>query len=134
MNDKIIHHLEYPKDVDRMMVPLLDALNSIPGCRTMYSCDGHGWSQFYVAMAVCSKKVHDAVARWARRNIPDVEVVSDYQTDTPSCGYCVMGRTEYERSMGIYSVGIGEMKYGKRKRTIGRLVESLMPLVPDNLW
>lgn len=32
----------YPKDIDPEVVPLCDALNSIPGVETSYSCSGHG--------------------------------------------------------------------------------------------
>ena len=45
----------YPEDIDEEIVPLLDALNSIPGVRTIASCCGHGDKCAYVAMQIDSR-------------------------------------------------------------------------------
>jgi len=34
--------MPYPSNIDPEVVPLCDALNSIPGVETTYSCSGHG--------------------------------------------------------------------------------------------
>lgn len=41
---------EYPKDMDKEMIPLCDELNSIPGISTQFCCCGHGRKRddFYI--------------------------------------------------------------------------------------
>lgn len=45
-NRKCIVSLEYPKDVDEELIPLLDLINSVPGVRTIFSCCGHAKESF----------------------------------------------------------------------------------------
>ena len=49
-------HFEYPDDIDKEMIPLLDALNNIPGVSTLFSCCGHGrgGDDFYIYLTCTS--------------------------------------------------------------------------------
>ena len=47
---------QYPPDMDKDMIPLCDALNSLAGVRTFFCCSGHGRGregEFYISMG-CS--------------------------------------------------------------------------------
>ena len=47
----------YPPDMDKDMIPLCDALNSLPGVRTFFCCSGHGRGnegEFYISMGCSS--------------------------------------------------------------------------------
>lgn len=46
----------YPSDIDKTMVPLLDALNAFPGIRTYFCCEGHGREPFYIWMGCQTKR------------------------------------------------------------------------------
>lgn len=122
---RIIHHLSYPKDVDRMLIPLLDTLNSIPGCRTLYSCDGHGREMFYITMGICSEHIFENVSRIFKENTPELEIEDGIGPD---------GLLDYERHLGIYSWRVGSSPYWKRKRFVKKMTNILNELVPYNLW
>lgn len=50
--------INYPSDIDKEMIPLLDALNSIRGVKTRFTCCGHGrkCGEFYIYMEVSNLK------------------------------------------------------------------------------
>lgn len=125
MKEKIIHRLRYPKDVDRMLTPLLDTINSIPGCRTLYSCDGHGKEAFYITMGICSSKVYKKIVGAFKENTPELEIDEGPGPD---------GLLDYELNLGVYSWFVGSLPYWKRKRFIERMTKALTELVPYNLW
>lgn len=57
--------MTYPDDMDATMIPLCDALNSIPGIRTEHCCEGHGETiggGFYVSMT-CTSLEHIKLLR-----------------------------------------------------------------------
>ena len=128
MKKRIIHHLDYPKDVDKMLVPLLDVLNSIPGCRTLYSCDGHGKESFYISMGICSDAAFSGISRIFK------EMVAEFNEFEIDDGVGPDGITRYERHLGIYSWDVGSLPYKKRKNFIKRFSEALKELVPYNMW
>jgi hypothetical protein len=111
--------------VDKMLVPLLDTLNSIPGCRTLYSCDGHGKESFYITMGICSEQVFEKVAKIFKENTPEFEIDDGIGPD---------GLLDYERHLGIYSWGVGSSPYWKRRRFIEKMTKIFKGLVPYNLW
>lgn len=48
---------QYPSDMDKDMIPICDALNSLPGVRTFFCCSGHGRGyegEFYICMGCSS--------------------------------------------------------------------------------
>lgn len=67
--------VDYPADIDPECIPLCDALNDLPGVRTVASCCGHGESPFQILFVSdtieCVGYVADAVAHgpfraWSR--------------------------------------------------------------------
>jgi hypothetical protein len=128
MKKRIIHHLDYPKDVDKMLVPLLDVLNSIPGCRTLYSCSGHGKESIYISMGICSDAAFSEISRIFK------EMMAEFNEFEIDDGVGPDGITRYERHLGIYSWAVGSLPYKKRKNFIKRFSEALMELVPYNMW
>ena len=82
------------------MVPLLDILNSIPGCRTLRSCEGHGTGPFYVSLAICARFFAYKFKYWLKKMIPDVEFDSK---DAPN------GLLDYELFMRVSSKEIGSL-------------------------
>lgn len=49
--------MQYPNDMDREMIPICDAINELPGTRTLFCCSGHGVvDQFYILLGTSSLK------------------------------------------------------------------------------
>ena len=77
---------EYPLDMDKDMIPLCDALNSLPGVRTFFCCSGHGRGnkgEFYVMMGCSSvrslKRVVKAFSPFARKD--DASIATRYRVE-----------------------------------------------------
>jgi len=119
-----IYHVDYPADVDQRMIPLLDVLNSIPGCRTLRSREGNGADPFYVSLAICSRFFAYKFKLWLKKTIPDVEFDSK---DAPN------GLLDYELFMRVSSREIGMLPDEKRLEMIGKLTSGLMDFVPEDL-
>ena len=75
---------EYPKDMDKEMIPLCDELNSIPGISTQFCCCGHGRqkNEFYIWLFCTSiislkvistsfQRIYDIPLRYA--NLYDID-------------------------------------------------------------
>ena len=58
-----IKHQNYPKSMDPLMIPLCDALNSLPGVTTVDSCQGHLRNHMSVFMHIKSMHSIGIIAR-----------------------------------------------------------------------
>lgn len=152
-----IQHFEYPKDIDQELIHLLDAINSVPGLRSMFCCCGHGKEEFYVMLACCNIEVAKEVFKVF--NLPfqkdAILAISDYSNSriTLKSGrisseddkfFAYLDSPELSRRRGftkqekicitIYSTVIGELKYKKRKSEITKLEKKFLKLVPEKHW
>lgn len=106
------------------MIPLLDVLNSIPGCRTLRSREGNGTGPFYVSLAICSRFFAYRFKTWLKKMVPDVEFDSN---NAPN------GLLDYELFMRASSREIGSLSEEKRLESIEKLTTGLMDFVPEDL-
>lgn len=126
---KLLHSFSYPSDIDKIMIPLLDAINSIPGCRTLYSCSGHGLEPFYVCIGVCNLILLDTLVDWFTINMDkSTEITTNYK-DSP------YGLLSYEKNLGIYSMKIGQLPEKKQISIINKLTKKIIDeFVPFSTW
>lgn len=47
---KKLTKFEYPKDIDKELIPLLDTIGSVPGLRPLFSCCGHRYKEFLISL------------------------------------------------------------------------------------
>ena len=126
MKKRIIHHLEYPSDVDKELIPLLDVLNSIPGVRTRYSCCGHGNDEFYLLLAVSCERA----ARMVIEKFEKFGFFVDYNGIRWENPYMA----PYECDLRVGSWEVGRKKARERKSFILKIRSSIEELVPRNGW
>ena len=72
---------QYPPDMDKDMIPLCDALNSLPGVRTFFCCSGHGRGnegEFYICMGCSNMRSLKRVIRAFSRRVQDSFVAARY--------------------------------------------------------
>ena len=126
MKKRLIHHLDYPEDVDKELIPLLDTINSIPGVRTRYSCCGHGNMEFYLMLSVsCDEAANALSIKFSKMGI-SVEYDGIHFNNPYTA--------PYECDFRVGSWKIGTSSPAKRKRIFGNMVKSLNELVPKNDW
>lgn len=122
---RLIHHLNYPKDTDKIMVGILDVLNSIPGCRTLYSCQGHGREPLYICLSFTCGHTERLVREIFSDNIKDLEVETELKPN---------GVYSFETFLGLYSLEVGTSPLVERRKMISKLKKELVELVPVNWW
>ena len=51
--------MKYPADIDKAMIPICDALNSLDEKRlkVVYSCEGHGRQPFYIVLKIAQDPI-----------------------------------------------------------------------------
>ena len=72
---------QYPSDMDKDMIPLCDALNSLPGVRTFFCCSGHGRGnegEFYIFMGCSNMRSLKRVIRAFSHRVQDGFVAAQY--------------------------------------------------------
>ena len=149
-----LQRFKYPDDIDKELVPFLDAANSIPGLRTMYCCSGHGNSMFYVMFACCNETVASRIFKLFRIPIPkQLEFEPGYSKndirertvaskdnkfsavlDDPEIlryrGFC----PQETISITIYSKWLGTMKSKDRRLELSKLRKNILEFVPKKHW
>ena len=61
LESKNFQRFSYPKDMDKEMIDFIDVLNNIPGCRTLYCCQGHGFGHWYFVANCCNMFPYKAI-------------------------------------------------------------------------
>lgn len=72
---------QYPSDMDKDMIPLCDALNSLPGVRTFFCCSGHGRGnegEFYICMGCSNMRSLKCIIRAFSHRVQDGLVAARY--------------------------------------------------------
>lgn len=117
----------YPADMDKEIVDLMDTINNIPGCRTAYSCQGHGYGDWYFVVYCCNNQ-SEAVLQHYFEQKQHMKVLTSsvlqVMTDCPI----------YERSVSVYSKDFDKMSAAKRKQTYVEMCKHLLQYVPRQSW
>ena len=75
--------MRYPEDIDREIVPFLDAVNELPGLKTLYSCCGHGREAFYFVVAARDIKMLMRLLRLLKFSCPEdtVKAIAEHSNE-----------------------------------------------------
>ena len=118
----------YPDDMDRDMIFICDALNSLDGVRTFFCCSGHGRGNdgdFYISLGCSNMRSLKHILKCfnVRRRGVISEVWKPYVLE-PADDFWPLRKNEI--SIRISNKCIDHLKYGKRKRELGRIAKELM--------
>ena len=117
----------YPNDMDKDMIPICDALNSLPGVRTFFCCSGHGRGnegEFYISMGCSNMRSFKRIAKCfnIRRRGIEPEVWKPYVLE-PEDDFWPLRKNEI--GLRISNKCVDHLKYGRRKRELGRIAAEL---------
>lgn len=152
-----IQHFKYPKDVDEELVSLLDAVNSVPGLRSMFCCCGHGRQEFYIMLACCNEEIAKKVFKifnlpfqkdiilaisnsgGSRIALQSGKILSKDNKfyaylDSPDISRYRGFATQEKISISVYSEALGMLKTRERKLEISKLEKKFLKLVPKIHW
>ena len=117
----------YPADMDEEIVDLMDTINNIPGCRTVYSCQGHGYGDWYFVVYCCNVQSETALQHYFEQE-QHMKVLTDnvlhVMTDCPI----------HEWSVSVYSKDFDKMSAAKRKQAYAEMCKYLLQYVPRQSW
>ena len=116
----------YPKDMDKDMIPLCDALNALPGVRTFFCCSGHGRcneGEFYILFG-CSnaKSLKCIVESFNGKSFQTSEVCKPYRIELDTTFWPLK---KNEIGVRIDNKCIDHFKYHKRKQEFERVIAGL---------
>lgn len=151
---KKLTKFEYPKDIDKELIPLLDTIGSVPGLRPLFSCCGHRYKEFYLVLGCSSEELVDEVlniftipsrtkcrmppgsgedaSRVNQFKIfsgPKYKVILDFPSLHPN--FALMS---YEYGIRIYSSKVGHLKAKERREVFKSLRNKFLALVPEKWW
>lgn len=119
---KNFQRFTYPKDMDEEMVDLMDVLNNVPGCRTLYCCCGHGSDSWYFVVACTSADSAHAISSWFEKNGCEV----------------MHGKMSFvkipEHELSIYNKKMGTLPVKARKAEYLKMCEHFLDYVPRKHW
>lgn len=117
----------YPADMDRDMIPICDALNSLDGVRTFFCCSGHGRGEdgaFYISLGCSNMRSFKRIAKCfdiRRRGITS-EVRKPYELE-PEHDFWPLRKNEM--GLRISNKCVDHLKYRRRARELGRIAKEL---------
>ena len=83
LESKNFQRFSYPKDMDKEMIDFIDVLNNIPGCRTLYCCQGHGDGAWYFVANCCNMFPYKAIRSYAIFLTADLTLDLVFANSTP---------------------------------------------------
>jgi len=120
--------MNYPDDIDKELIPLLDSMNSIPGIRTLFSCCGHGRrdGEFYIYLAASELDSLNFITNAFNPHMEKgTELPYDLEIDTWN-----MNLAKGEVGVRISNESIDCMDENDRKAEYGRLISLIMKRKP----
>jgi len=117
---------KYPEDMDRDMIPLCNAINSLRGARTFFCCSGHGRGkdEFYILLGTRNMKTLRRIVKafdmYGIRRLPSGFSFYLIETDT---SFWTLRRSEIGvRISNKWVSGLGDLE---RKREFARVARRL---------
>ncbi len=133
----------YPEDVDGELIQMLDVFNNIPGVRTLYSCCGHGNSQWYMVFNCTSDFMVNVLLNY----FGDCIDVSDDEYLTKLKMGHLKFELEYdenasdndvnhvpEKKVVVRSELLGRMNESRRKKEYKKICEFFSSFAPYRTW
>ena len=141
---KRIQKFKYPKDVDQELISLLDAFNSIPGVRTLFSCCGHGKEKFYIMLAYTSTQTRSLIETIFSKNTRYIKNFNDDLTykdvfigkfkSHDFYNKPINDNIIFENCVGYYNTELGLATKKERVKNYKKIIKILTRLVPNENW
>lgn len=124
---------KYPNDVDKELIPMLDVFNNIPGVRTIYSCCGHGFTEWYMEFKTTSDFMYKTICDYFTKLGNESNLFSSVNFRVETCDYVQWGIVP-EKRITVYSSKLGKLNSSKRKDEYRKICEFFSKFTPDAQW
>ena len=126
---KNFQRFSYPKDMDKEMIDFMDVLNSIPGCRTLYCCQGHGHGSWYFVANCCNMFPYKAIRSYFQKE-------QKYNSKIEIIEGCDSSLDDLFRELqiAVYDESFDKMTLTKKKAAYKKMCEYFLEYVPRKHW
>ena len=129
LESKNFQRFSYPKDMDKEMIDFMDVLNNIPGCRTLYCCQGHGFGHWYFVANCCNMFPYKAIRSYfqeKQKHNSKIEIIEGCDSS--------LDDLFKELQIAVYDKSFDKMTLAKKKIAYRKMCEYFLKLVPRKHW
>ena len=129
LESKNFQRFSYPKDMDKEMIDFIDVLNNIPGCRTLYCCQGHGDGAWYFVANCCNMFPYKAIRSYfqeKQKHNSKIEIIEGSDSN--------LDNLFKELQITVYDKSFDKMTLAKKKIAYRKMCEHFLKLVPRKHW
>ena len=129
LESKNFQRFSYPKDMDKEMIDFIDVLNNIPGCRTLYCCQGHGFGHWYFVANCCNMFPYNAIRSYfqeKQKHNSKIEILEGCDSS--------LDDLFKELQITVYDKSFDKMTLAKKKIAYRKMCEHFLKLVPRKHW
>ena len=126
---KNFQRFSYPKDIDKEMIDFMDVLNSIPGCRTLFCCQGHGRGAWYFVANCCNMFPYKAIRSYfqeKQKHNSKIEILEGCDSS--------LDDLFRELQIAVYDESFDKMTLTKKKSAYKKMCEYFLEYVPRKHW
>lgn len=129
LESKNFQRFSYPKDMDKEMIDFMDVLNNIPGCRTLYCCQGHGFGHWYFVANCCNMFPYKAIRSYfqeKQKHNSKIEIIEGCDSS--------LDDLFKELQIAVYDKSFDKMTLAKKKAAYKKMCKHFLKLVPRKHW
>ena len=129
LESKNFQRFSYPKDMDKEMIDFMDVLNNIPGCRTLYCCQGHGFGHWYFVANCCNMFPYKAIRSYfqeKQKHNSKIEIIEGCDSS--------LDDLFKELQIAVYDKSFDKMTLAKKKIAYRKMCEHFLKYVPRKHW
>ena len=129
LESKNFQRFSYPKDMDKEMIDFMDVLNNIPGCRTLYCCQGHGFGHWYFVANCCNMFPYKAIRSYfqeKQKHNSKIEIIEGCDSS--------LDDLFKELQIAVYDKSFDKMTLAKKKAAYKKMCEYFLEYVPRKHW
>ena len=129
LESKNFQRFSYPKDMDKEMIDFIDVLNNIPGCRTLYCCQGHGFGHWYFVANCCNMFPYKAIRSYfqeKQKHNSKIEIIEGCDSN--------LDNLFKELQITVYDKSFDKMTLAKKKAAYKKMCEYFLEYVPRKHW
>ena len=129
LESKNFQRFSYPKDMDKEMIDFIDVLNNIPGCRTLYCCQGHGFGHWYFVANCCNMFPYKAIRSYfqeKQKHNSKIEILEGCDSN--------LDNLFKELQITVYDKSFDKMTLAKKKAAYKKMCEHFLKYVPRKHW
>ena len=129
LESKNFQRFSYPKDMDKEMIDFIDVLNNIPGCRTLYCCQGHGFGHWYFVANCCNMFPYKAIRSYfqeKQKHNSKIEILEGCDSN--------LDNLFKELQIAVYDKSFDKMTLAKKKIAYKKMCEHFLKYVPRKHW